>query len=211
MSEVAEFKWGFKVAKSKSPQISADLTWALKVSVTAPRTPPPSKRRIIYQSPNQDHLRDALLEGGSSYSQLSGQGPNSTSEQIQFFAINDCSLNDLLADRRFQGFGILKIMTITNTYGPPGIPGTVDPAKTGWLEHVRAVVVGSWNARSARWPAQIQTTFDNTVHNSVAGDGTKRGGKAGSVEWDIKKLFVVSLRDFPQENERSTRSLKQHT
>ncbi|KAK7041275.1 hypothetical protein R3P38DRAFT_349022 [Favolaschia claudopus] len=74
------------------------------VSVTAPRTPPPSKRRIIYQSPNQDHLRDALLEGGSSYSQLSGQGPNSTSEQIQFFAINDCSLNDLLADRRFQGF-----------------------------------------------------------------------------------------------------------
>ncbi|KAK7041136.1 hypothetical protein R3P38DRAFT_2768520 [Favolaschia claudopus] len=110
MSEVAEFKWGeiaefppFKVAKSKSPQI-ADLTWALKVSVTAPRTPPPSKRRIIYQSPNQDHLRNALLEGGSSYSQLSGQGPNSPSEQIQFFAINDCSLNDLLADRRFQGF-----------------------------------------------------------------------------------------------------------
>ncbi|KAK7016027.1 hypothetical protein R3P38DRAFT_2637112 [Favolaschia claudopus] len=83
---------------------SADLTRALKVSVTAPRTPPPSKRRIIYQSPNQDHLRDALLEGGSSYSQLWGQGPNSTSEQIQFFAINDCSLNDLLADRRFQGF-----------------------------------------------------------------------------------------------------------
>ncbi|KAK7029220.1 hypothetical protein R3P38DRAFT_2775794 [Favolaschia claudopus] len=30
-------------------------------------------------------------------------GP-STSEQIQFFAIDDCSLNDLLADRKFQGF-----------------------------------------------------------------------------------------------------------
>ncbi|KAJ7711406.1 hypothetical protein B0H16DRAFT_1745226 [Mycena metata] len=44
-------------------------------SPSVPRTPPQSKRRAIqiYQSPNYDQLRDALLESGSSHSQLSEQ------------------------------------------------------------------------------------------------------------------------------------------
>ncbi|KAJ6568516.1 hypothetical protein B0H19DRAFT_1348962 [Mycena capillaripes] len=65
-------------------------------SPSVPRTPPQSKRRAIqiYQSPNRDQLRDALLESGSSHSQLSEQP----------FRITNRPLQELMAPGGFQGF-----------------------------------------------------------------------------------------------------------
>ncbi|KAJ7818304.1 hypothetical protein B0H14DRAFT_2601343 [Mycena olivaceomarginata] len=73
-------------------------------------TPPPSKRRAIptYQSPNRDQLRDALAEGGSSLSLLSGQDIALTiSDRVEFFPISYRPLNKLIAavgGGKFQGF-----------------------------------------------------------------------------------------------------------
>ncbi|KAJ6632297.1 hypothetical protein B0H10DRAFT_2206670 [Mycena sp. CBHHK59/15] len=74
-------------------------------SNSLPRTPPASKRRavVVYESPNHGHLRDALLEGGSYYSQVPNQA-RCTFEQIEFFHILERPLNELLSSREFQGF-----------------------------------------------------------------------------------------------------------
>ncbi|KAJ7473367.1 hypothetical protein FB451DRAFT_1367350 [Mycena latifolia] len=75
------------------------------VSQSVPRTPPRLKKRElpVYESPNRDQLRDALLEGGSSFSLVSGQA-RSTSERIEFFQISVRPLKELLSASKFQGF-----------------------------------------------------------------------------------------------------------
>ncbi|KAJ7807138.1 hypothetical protein B0H14DRAFT_2609945 [Mycena olivaceomarginata] len=68
------------------------------------------QRRAIptYQSPNRDQLRDALAEGGSSLSLLSGQDIALTiSDRVEFFPISYRPLNELIAavgGGKFQGF-----------------------------------------------------------------------------------------------------------
>ncbi|KAJ6586225.1 hypothetical protein B0H10DRAFT_2198072 [Mycena sp. CBHHK59/15] len=78
-------------------------------SHSIPKTPPRPKRRAIpvYESPNRDQLRDALLEGGSSFSQASGQDhivAHILSEHIEFYQIVPKPLQDLISSGKFQGF-----------------------------------------------------------------------------------------------------------
>ncbi|KAJ7797160.1 hypothetical protein B0H14DRAFT_3548763 [Mycena olivaceomarginata] len=81
-----------------------------KEAYSCTSTTPPSKRRAIptYQSPNRDQLRDALAEGGSSLSLLSGQDIALTiSDRVEFFPISYRPLNELIAavgGGKFQGF-----------------------------------------------------------------------------------------------------------
>ncbi|KAJ7845990.1 hypothetical protein B0H13DRAFT_2363300 [Mycena leptocephala] len=73
--------------------------------VLSPRPPPQSKRRAvqIYQSPNREKLSNALLEGGSSNSQLCEQA-RTLSEQIEFFRITERPLQELMLSGKYQGF-----------------------------------------------------------------------------------------------------------
>ncbi|KAJ6466160.1 hypothetical protein C8R47DRAFT_1235093 [Mycena vitilis] len=92
-------------SKCHSPLQSQRLQSAEELSQSLPRTPPPSKRRAIveYESPNRDDLREALLEGGSSFSQVSKLA-RSTFERIEFFHILERPLKDLLSSKEYQGF-----------------------------------------------------------------------------------------------------------
>ncbi|KAJ6459611.1 hypothetical protein C8R45DRAFT_1109479 [Mycena sanguinolenta] len=74
-------------------------------SSSVPKTPPQSKRRAvqIYQSPNREKLSNALLEGGSSNSQLCEQA-RTLSEQIEFFRITEHPLQELVLSVKCQGF-----------------------------------------------------------------------------------------------------------
>ncbi|KAJ7750708.1 hypothetical protein DFH07DRAFT_961305 [Mycena maculata] len=67
------------------------------ISREHPSTPPPSKKRNIpaYLSPDRTKLRQALAIGGSSQMIQQASRP-STSERIEFFALTDCALKDLL-------------------------------------------------------------------------------------------------------------------
>ncbi|KAJ7443392.1 hypothetical protein B0H11DRAFT_2092188 [Mycena galericulata] len=73
-------------------------------SESLPRTPPQSKRRAVpvYESPNREKLCEALLSGGSSYSQVLEQA-HIVSEQVEFFQIPYPPLGELLSGK-FQGF-----------------------------------------------------------------------------------------------------------
>ncbi|KAJ7116196.1 hypothetical protein C8R43DRAFT_1154884 [Mycena crocata] len=109
-------------------------------SRAVPTTPPRSKRRAIptYESPNRDQLRTALLEGGSSLTQLQVAGrARTTSERIEFFQIQNQPLNELLSSENCQGF----VCVPANAYqGSLGIEnanylgiGTFKTAQPGYL------------------------------------------------------------------------------
>ncbi|KAJ7759726.1 hypothetical protein DFH07DRAFT_772058 [Mycena maculata] len=92
---------GLNSARFESVRNDGDHT---EPSQSIPKTPPQSKRRAVYESPNRDHLRNALLEGGSSFSQVSNQAVRTTFERIEFFQISERPLNELLSSGKFQGF-----------------------------------------------------------------------------------------------------------
>ncbi|KAJ7086293.1 hypothetical protein C8R43DRAFT_1142416 [Mycena crocata] len=131
-------------------------------SQSVPKTPPQSKRRALpaYESPNRDQLREALVEGGSSLSQVSVQA-RTVSERIEFFQISHRPLKELLAsnsDEGFQGFicdpadaaqGSLVI--VTGKY--LGI-GTFKTAQLGYLSLIHLTSEGLGTTQNQRVAAK---------------------------------------------------------
>ncbi|KAJ6607727.1 hypothetical protein B0H10DRAFT_2439417 [Mycena sp. CBHHK59/15] len=132
-------------------------------SHSIPKTPPRPKRRAIpvYESPNRDQLRDALLEGGSSFSQASGQA-HILSERIEFYQIVPKPLQDLISSGKFQGF-------------------TCDPANAAQgslrMEDGRFLGIGTFKT--------AHPGYLTLVHLAMDGQGTKPNEDVA-----VKRMYV---------------------
>ncbi|KAJ7177076.1 hypothetical protein C8R46DRAFT_48284 [Mycena filopes] len=88
----AQFNWD----DDYDPQETGTSKRERSASLSAPTTPPPSKKRTPpeYVSPDRNKLWQALAIGGAS--DIAEASTRATSERVEFFQITECSLHELL-------------------------------------------------------------------------------------------------------------------
>ncbi|KAJ7762974.1 hypothetical protein B0H16DRAFT_504230 [Mycena metata] len=157
--------WEDGVLKDSLESSDLELSAANKrqrrsTSISAPSTPPPSKKRIVppeYVSPDRSKVWQALAIGGSSAIVHTPM----TSERVEFFPLAECDLHKLLQSTEFSGG---QFLTCDAQYAAQGSltvefrtslgHGTFKTAHLGHLSLIHLPAQGLGRTRNTRVAAK---------------------------------------------------------